>query len=63
MSYAHLPHLDQRLPAGKVDADVHLAAAFAEGRRDRQVVEIGIGVVRGLVAIAIDRLPKIALPI
>ena len=49
------PRLDAVLEA--------IYAAFAEGWCDRQIVEIGIGVVRGLVAVAIDRLPKIALPI
>jgi hypothetical protein len=63
MSHAHDPDFYRDHTAGKIDLHFEFLAIISKSRRNRQVVEIGIVVVRHLPPIAVDGLGEIALTV
>ncbi len=60
---ARQPHLDGDGAAPHLDRDVQLFAVCPQRRFDRQVVEVGVVIGGALVALAVDLLGEVALPV
>ncbi len=63
MADARLPHLEHDIAPGHGHGHLEFRAVLAHQRRDGQVVEIRVGVLSVLVALVVDGLEEVALPV